>query len=303
MESNKQVIPTNTAKGSLMLPPRQGDLASLDIKNEQELAVIDKVLKHFVGITKGGITSIGEGYVILMRCKDLGIPFSTGIEHIHVIEGKTGIDVHIVNALLSRAGVDHTWLRPYTPLYEYTDGSSSYVENRIPDGYVKCKNKEDAADKELAVYPVRWYVDLAGGIYKDYQLNSAGKGAFVIVPNAQTAKAHFDAKAPGVPVFRCPNQPVDFIAEIEFERMIMLGKVIKVKKAVYSYTMSEAAQAGLTTKGVWMKYPQDMLQHRALVRGARDFAPDVLNGMLSTEEINSIVTDSVPYTEYSEVVE
>ena len=42
-----------------------------------------------------------------MRAQDLNLPFSTGIEHIHVINGKTGIDIHIVKALLSKAGC--TW--------------------------------------------------------------------------------------------------------------------------------------------------------------------------------------------------
>jgi hypothetical protein len=257
------------------------------------------MIKHHVSSVKGGITTIDEGMVLLLRAKELGIPFSTAIEHIHIINGKTGVDVHIVNALLSRAGIEHTWVRQYMPLYEYTDGSSAYVENRIPDCYVKCANRDAAAELvnrgEMAVYPVKWYADLNGGIYKDYQLNAVPKGTFTVVPNAGAATANMVAKVPGVPIFRCPNQPIDFISEVKLARMIKFGNGEKLKEATYSYTFSEAANAELTTKDVWRKYPQDMLQHRALVRGARDFAPDVLNGMLSQEELSNIIMDTSIY--------
>lgn len=45
-----------------------------------------------------------------------------------------------------------------------------------------------------------------------------------------------------------------------------------------SFTMAEAAAAGLTGKDNWKKYTSDMLFARALTRGARRYAPGIFGG-------------------------
>lgn len=68
-----------------------------------------------------------------MRAKDLALPFSTCIEHIHVVSGKTVIDIHIIKALLSKAQVIWECTHDYTCLYQYTDGNIAYNENNLPE--------------------------------------------------------------------------------------------------------------------------------------------------------------------------
>lgn len=58
-----------------------------------------------------------------------------------------------------------------------------------------------------------------------------------------------------------------------------------------SFTMAEAARAGLANKTTWKSYPQDMLRSRALTRGARTYAPEVFGGAVYTpEEIGAEVS-------------
>lgn len=66
-----------------------------------------------------------------------------------------------------------------------------------------------------------------------------------------------------------------------------------------SFTMAEAAAAGLTGKDNWKKYTSDMLFARALTRGARRYAPGIFGGApvytpdefnLDTDEDGHIVT-------------
>ena len=77
----------------------------LNLLDEKQLANAEVFLKKIIATEKGGVKTVNEGLAILMRAQDLRLPFSTCIEHIHVINGKTGVDVHIVKALLSRAGI------------------------------------------------------------------------------------------------------------------------------------------------------------------------------------------------------
>jgi hypothetical protein len=271
---------------------RTNDLASYDIRNSDDIAFISTLLENYIHTNKGGITSIAEGFVVLNKAKELNLPFSMCAEHIHIINGKTGIDVHGAKALLLRAGVVHKWLRKYTPLYEYTDGYVDYDENKVPDYYQKFPTREEAmkviSNGGYALYPVIHYSDLNGQTYTSYGLNSAPPGNFVMYPNAAMAHGHTAAKKPGIAIFRIPTQPIDYISEVEFTRyMNVWGKIVK-RVEVYSFTWSEAVTADLAKKDVWLKYPQLMLQARAYGNGAKDIADDVMCGMPDLNELKEI---------------
>jgi hypothetical protein len=55
------------------------------------------------------------------------------------------------------------------------------------------------------------------------------------------------------------------------------------------FTIAEAKRAGLTNKDVWMKYPSDLLFARALTRGIKRYAPDLLVGSaaVTAEELGA----------------
>ena len=160
------------------LTVRQDDVNTgihvLNLLDEKQLANAEVFLKKIIATEKGGVKSVNEGLAVLMRAQDLRLPFSTCIEHIHVINGKTGVDIHVVKALLSRAGCTWRCLKDYQPLYEYTDGINVYVDGSFPEYVVRCNTQKAAeelaaADKtqeHMYVYPVKWYKDVKGNTFK-----------------------------------------------------------------------------------------------------------------------------------------
>lgn len=260
---------------------------SLNLFDERELAAAKNFLTEVMRSDKGGIKTVSEGLAVLMRAKDLNLPFSTCIEHIHVINGKTGVDVHIIKALLSRAGCTWECLKDYQPLYEYTDGINVYIDGSFPDYVERCKDAKTA--KELAekddsfdtiyIYPVKWYKDFNGNLYKDYQLNTT---QFQIVINQ--AQAVEVAKAKKVAIYRVANQPVDYITEYEITRNLN-GKVVTAKGR---FTYNEAAIAGMFDKDTYKKYPRILISHRAFTYAAREVASDILFGVMETTELKIV---------------
>ncbi len=57
---------------------------------------------------------------------------------------------------------------------------------------------------------------------------------------------------------------------------------------IQSFSVAQAKQANLWGKNVWAQYPERMLQMRARGFGLRDGFPDVLRGLISTEEARDI---------------
>ena len=263
---------------------------SLNLFDPKQLAAAENFLTKVMRSKKGGIESVNDGLAVLMRAQDLNLPFSSCLEHIHVINGKTGIDIHIVKALLSKAGCTWRCLKDYQPLYEYTDGINVYIDGSFPEYVVRCKSQKEAEDKakedissgindNVYVYPVKWYQDFNGNMYKDYQLNTKQFG--IAINRQQVAEI---AKSGRTPVYRIPNKAVDFVTEYEITRKIN-GKEITAKGR-FSY--SEAVQAEMLEKDTYKKYPRILIGHRAFTLAARDIASDILFGVMETTELKVV---------------
>ena len=263
------------------------NLTKINLFDEKQVVAAEAFMDRIMRSEKGGIKSTSEGLAILMRAQDLNLPFSTCLEHIHVINGKTGVDVHIIKALLLRAGCTWECTKDYQPLYEYTDGINVFNDNAFPDYAIRCKSKNDADakaaedDEHIYLYPVKFYKDFNGNIYKEYQLN----GKFAFVRNtAEAKKAQVEQK---IPVYRIPAIPVDFITEYKFSRTIN-GKEVT---AYGKFTYSEALAAGLFDKDTYKKFARILIGHRASTYGARDIASDTIFGVMETTELK-ITTNS-----------
>lgn len=263
----------------------------INLLDEADVAKAEVFLKRILRSEKGGIKSIEDGLAVIMRAQDLNLPFSTCLEHVHVVNGKTGVDIHIIKALLLKAGVVWECTKNYTPLYEYTDGNNVYVEDKLPDYCIKCKNSKDAVDAAtkhldthpddidtVFVYPVKFFSDFNGNIYREYQWNNT----FAIAINKQHAQKLITEKR--FPVYRIPAVPVDYMTEYRMERKVN-GKLMT---ATGSFSYSEAVTAGMFEKDTYKKYPKIMISHRAFVYGAREIANDLIMGCLSTEELKTM---------------
>ena len=261
----------------------------INLFNATELAQAESFLKRMISTDKGGIKNVNEGLAILMRAKDLNLPFSTCIEHIHVINGKTGLDVHIIRSLLSRAGVTWECTKDYAPQYQYTDGNTIYLETQLPEYCVKCKSIEEAETKSVnglvGVYPLAYYQGLDGNIFNEFQINDK------CVKCINKIQAMNVAKEGKYPILRIPAIPIDYVTEYKFTRykQILGEKVVTTAIGRYSYKDAESAE--LLNKDNYKKHPRVMVGIRAFTLGAREIADDIIMGCMETTELK-IITDT-----------
>jgi hypothetical protein len=263
-----------------------GGLTRFNLFDEKQLAAAEVFLKKIIGSKKSGFKSIEDALSVFMRAQDLGLPFSTCLEHIHVINDKTGIDIHIVKALLLRAGVTWECTKDYTPQYQYTDGNSVYIETQIPSYCVKCRTAKEAADRTtddvVGIYPVKWYRDLNGNVYNEFEINSK----CVIALNQ--VQANNLVKEGKFPVIRIANQPVDYVTEYKFTRCIPINGKEREITAISHFSFNEAQTAELFKKDTYIKYARILIGHRAFTLGARDIAADVLMGVMEAGELKLV---------------
>lgn len=301
---NKQEEPS-TGVSSRALTTRHNEqntgLTVVNLLDEKQLASAEVFLKKFMSSEKGGIKSIADGLSILARAQDLQLPFTTCIEHIHVINGKTGIDVHIIKSLLSRAGIVWKCTKDYVPQYQYTDGNTIYIETQLPQYCVKCRTPQEAIDATkdelVGVYPVHWYSDLKGNIYNEFEISDKCVKAI----NRQHAlKVANEGK---FPVIRIPAQPIDFVTEYEFTRRYMINNKEVISTVVSHYSYSEAQTADLFSKDTYKKYARIMIGNRAFTYGARDIASDILMGCMETTELKIVENTPISDVEFVEVSE
>lgn len=296
-ETNKQsneLVTTNKSELST-------SLSGINLLSEDGLAKAKLFLTQFMASEKGGIKSINDGIAIMARAQDLNLPFTTCVEHIHVINHKTGVDVHIIKSLLLRAGVSWERIKDYTPQYNYTDGTSIYLETQLPDYCVRCRNAKEAEsktnDEQVGIYPLAYYKDLKGNIYNEFEVSDK------CVKAINMAHAMKLAKEGSYPVIRIPAQPIDYVCEFEFtRRKLVLGKVQEMKvKSKFSY--SEAVSADFFTKDTYKKYARIMIDHRAFTLGARDIADDLIMGLMESTELGLVNDTTLETPEFIEVDE
>ena len=258
----------------------------LNLLDEKSRAAAESFLTQVMRSDKGGIKSVEDGLAICMRAQDLQLPFSTCIEHIHVINGKTGVDVHIIKALLSRAGVTWECTKDYTPQYQYTDGDNIYNETQLPSYCVRCRSAKEAeaatTEDVVGVYPLRFYADLKGNVYNQFQISDKCK---ICINKAQAIAV---ANKGEFPVIRVAARPIDYITEYKFTRTFVINGKERNQEAISHFSFSEANAAEMFTKDTYKKYPRIMVGHRAFVYGARDIASDLLMGVMETTELKSV---------------
>ena len=306
--NDKDIAPTPTISKendiSKQLPTiNPNSLSRINLFDDRQLVAAENFITKVMRSEKGGIKSVNDGLAILMRAQDLGLPFSSCIEHIHVINGKTGLDIHIIKALLLKAGVTWECIDDYTPLYEYTDSINVYVDGELPDYVVRCKSAEEARKKSeeskddeiVYMYPVKFYKDMKGSIYRDYQLNAT---KFGIASNAQQVAEI--TKQGKIPVIRIPSQPVNYITRYKLKRIVNNVCV----EAIGKFTYKDAQQAEMFEKDTYKKYPKVLIAHRAFTLAARDIASDVLFGVMETKELKITMGSELSnddYVDYQEV--
>lgn len=102
------------------------ELASLRVIAEQTMSS---------GLTPRGVNTVEKVMTILLTGRELGFTPMISLNNIHVIEGKPTVGVHLVAAMLKRAGVDWKTVKDYEPIIKKVkqadgtekEGASDYV--------------------------------------------------------------------------------------------------------------------------------------------------------------------------------
>ena len=293
----------NNGGSSRALTTRHNEFNSgfgvLNLLDEKELAKAETFLKRYIQSDKSGVKSIQDGIAILARAQDLNLPFSTCVEHIHVINGKTGVDVHIVKSLLLRAGITWECTKDYVPQYQYTDGNTIYLETQIPQYCVKCRTAKEAQeatkDDIVGIYPVQWFADLNNRVYNEFEVSDKCVKA---INRIHAQKLATEGK---FPIIRIPAQPIDYVTEYKFTRYFYQNGKERVMQSIGHFSYSEAQAAELLTKDTYKKYPRILVGHRAFAYGARDIGDDVLMGCMESGELKIVEGVELEPSDYEEI--
>lgn len=74
-------------------------------------------------------------------------------------------------------------------------------------------------------------------------------------------------------------------AECKVKRILPNGQI---EESTSRFTWQDAVKAGLANRDVWKKYPRRMLKHRCQSYALRDMFPDLLAGIYTPEEMESV---------------
>jgi hypothetical protein len=228
---------------------------TLNNDNNSLLSQWQPIINSLVESPGSGIRNEGDALLVLLKAHELGIGFANAIPHIHVINGKSGIDIHIIKAILTKpkTGVRWTLVNNFTPIFEavlYTKITTDTMN--LPENAIKVAK-------------------LSGNPMVDKYVTE-GKVPYVLKPNANGKYV-----------------PTDYITTYEFTRKKKdIDDTWIIDTYTSSFTWSEAVNAGLVTKDVWAKWGKTMLDHRAFTPGARAIASDLLMGNYSYEELLTI---------------
>ena len=71
-------------------------------------------------------------------------------------------------------------------------------------------------------------------------------------------------------------------------------RVGETEPSTRTWTMADAKRAGVTGKPIWAQYPAQMLRHRCAADLAREVYPDVVLGLYTPEEMDSVERSEAP---------
>lgn len=280
-ENNQKNGDTNT----VVLATPTTDVLNLDLSNnyEESLAVLTNIVasKKFKDIP-----TVNDAVAYYVKSKELGLPFISSLDHMFMIGGKTNIDVHLMRALVLKAGCVY-WeeVHNYQPLYKYIDRTGYVVaidfdDSCLPFGYtlVDEPNVEAIEAKmveleSIGKVPVFKQVDMVTYAYDP-------------VPGSKET---------------IPRSHINYGTKYKFERNIpFTTSTSKIITEYGVFTFRDAVNAGLLAKkngevnldSNWLKYMRNMLEHRSWTFGCRKIADDITFGLMErTEYLDSSKTD------------
>lgn len=117
-------VGTETAEQQLYNEPMSTALIAQQeaVINSPEAITLEKMRLFAKEVIKSGVSSFkreADVIVVLIRGKELGLPYGVSVNNIFAINGKTGMSVHLHKAMLQNAGVYFELQEDMVPVYAY----------------------------------------------------------------------------------------------------------------------------------------------------------------------------------------
>jgi len=250
-------------KGTTALAKKQDSAISKQLSETP----INIILSQLIGSQNTGVKTVADGMLMLMKAKELGIGFGNAIPHMHVVNGKPGIDIHIVKGILSKPSAFVTWklTKNYEAVYSLITQDSELINSN-----------DDLGEYTLKIVP---FSKLKTATGKDNEIVAS----HIIVKGKKTI--------------------IDRETEYFFTRQkkdIEGNVILTTSVGYFSEAMMRAANLHKNRDGFespetpWFKYRQLMIATRAFTYGARDIASDLLMGNYETTELFDMM--NIEYT-------
>ena len=229
-------------------------------------------------VSNSGIKTPEEGLLLYNKARALGIDWAIALGNMSAINGKIGLNIHLIKGILSVPINNIRWEyeMDYEPIYKYFTALNDCItdDDFDPTVHVKVGFMNLKTPRNDGLIPITYAIDKSKKV----------------IANRKT--------------------------RIKFIRTYSNGDVV-TKYGEFSYIDSLTAGLGLNKAGEfdpyspWTKYPKLMIDHRAFTFGARAIASDLLNGCQELTElydINNLSYDikedgstEVTDTDYTEV--
>jgi hypothetical protein len=233
------------------------------LEQDETLATIELLSKNSNQLKIGNKV---DAFAIALNAKALNLPLITALQHCHFVNGKVGIDVHIIKSILLQSGIIK-WeiVKDFAPIYTYTDGAIAISGNELSESHkITSKLNSPHADK----------------------IREEGYLPVVVVPNKDAT-----------PVVE------DRITIYKFTRLLKGKDKFSEIVEFGEFRYSDAKRASLIkSKSAWENYPRVMMSHRAFTLGARSIGGDLLLGMYTYDEVLDMADEVYTLDENNNVI-
>lgn len=92
------------------------------VLNSEEVRTLEIMRVFAKEVVKSGLSPFkreADVILVLIRGKELGLPYGVSVNNMFAINGKTGMSVHLHKALLQKAGVYFDLLEDFIPVYQF----------------------------------------------------------------------------------------------------------------------------------------------------------------------------------------
>lgn len=139
-------------------------LTNQEVNNFTNFSSMEELLAFSTQIAKSGLSPLKKGEDVMsaiLMGKELGLGTMTAITNIYSVSGKASLGVHVINALLLKAGVTYKILEDYRPIYGTKQGTQEKVlaDYRTTIEFFRLVKRADGNWKEMSIISTYSYND------------------------------------------------------------------------------------------------------------------------------------------------